>query len=307
MARYRRRYRRWSGRSSQPTHYSVLSGLLGDGVWDIRAAFLGLDEDALDQLLDDYGQLHGSSAGQYARKAYPKWKSGATKLSGQTMQRLVELVPPYLEPDQRHQILLKVLKKHKRSPPSQTIRVNIKEPHDGFRQIDEALANVKASEPLAYLPEHVMEAAKWLYDDDVTAARAMLAESMKIETDMLRDNAARELGLMRRTISNGQVKAATYTVETPVSRLHVIAYSPSKCYVASVCFGQDAPKTKTLRAWRDDVLVNHKRGRDFIVWYYQNGQRLAELAERHPSIRHISRLAIGILASCVQHLRRKHD
>lgn len=307
MARYRRRYRRWSGRSSQPTQYSVLSGLLGEGVWDIRAAFLALDEDALDQLLDDYGQIHGASAGQYARKAYPKWKSGSTKLSGQTMQRLVELVPPYLEPDQRHHILLKVLKKHKRTPPSQTIRVNIKEPQEGFRQIDEALANVRASEPLAYLPEHVMEAAKWLYDDDVTAARAMLGESMKIETDMLRESAARELGLMRRTISNGQVKAATYTVETPVSRLHVIAYSPSKCYVATVCFGQHSPKTETLRTWRDDVLVNHRKGRDFIVWYYQNGQRLAEIAERHPLVRHISRLAIGFLASSIQRLRRKHD
>ncbi|WP_312125790.1 CFI-box-CTERM domain-containing protein [Pseudomonas sp.] len=284
-----------------------MSGLLGEGVGDIRSAFLSLGEDALDQLLDDYGQIHGANAGQYARKAYPKWKDGTTKLSGRTMERLVELVPPYLEPEQRHNVLLKVLKKHKRIPPSQTIKVNINEPQEGFRQIDEALAGVYLTDPLAYLPEHVMEAAKWLYDDDMTAARAMLAESMRIETDMLRTNATRELGLMRRTISSGQVKSATYTVETPALRLHVIAYSPSMCYVATVCFGQQSPKTNALRAWRDSALVNHHLGRKFIVWYYQHGERMADIAKRHSIILLTSQIAIGILATWAQRHGSRHE
>lgn len=89
MARYRRRYRRWSGRSSQPTKYSVLSGILGDGVWGIRSAFLSLNDDALDQILDDYGQIYGAAAAQYARKTYSKWKDGSTKLSGQDRKSVV--------------------------------------------------------------------------------------------------------------------------------------------------------------------------------------------------------------------------
>ena len=307
MARYRRRYRRWSGRSYQPTKYSVLSGLLGDGVWDIRSAFLSLNDDALDQILDDYSQIHGAPAAQYARRTYSKWKDGSTKLSGQTMERLVELVPPYLESTQRHNVLLKVLKKHKRIPPSQTIRVNIKEPQEGFRQIDEALSSIQTTDALAYLPEHVMDAAKWLYDDDVTAARSMLAESIKIETDMLRDNAIRELGLMRRTLSSGQVKSANYSVETPVSRLHVIAYNPSKCYVATVCFGESADETKALRCWRDQVLINYRIGREFIVWYYQHGEQLADIANRNLMIRLSSQFAIGMLAKWVQRRGSKHE
>lgn len=307
MARYRRRYRRWSGRSSQPTKYSVLSGIIGDGVWGIRSAFLSLNDDALDQILDDYGQIYGAAAAQYARKTYSKWKDGSTKLSGQTMERLVELVPPYLEAEQRHNILLKVLKQHKRTPPSQTIRVNIKEPQEGFHQIDEVLSSIHVTDPLAYLPEHVMDAAKWLYDDDVTAARLMLAESMKIETDMLLNNAVRELNLMRRTIASGQVKSANYSVDTPVSRLHVIAYSPSKCYVATVCFGEHALETVTLREWRDQVLANHQMGRKFIVWYYENGEKIAEIAARTPMIRLTSKFAIGIFARWVRRLRSSHE
>lgn len=307
MARYKRRYRRWSGRTSQPTKYSVLSGLLGDGVWDIRSAFLLLNDDALDQILEDYSQIHGAPAAQYARRAYPKWKDGSTKLSGQTMERLVELVPPYLEPDQRHEVLLKILKKHKRILPSKSIRVNIKEPQEGFRQIDDALSGIRVTDPLAYLPEHVMDAAKWLYDDDVTAARSMLAESMKIETDMLRDNAVRELELMRRTLSSGQVKSANYSVETPVSRLHVVAYNPSKCYVATVCFGEHADETNALRRWRDQILVNHHIGREFIVWYYQHGEKLAVIANRNTIFRLSSQFAIGMLAKWVQRRGSKHE
>lgn len=307
MARYGRRYRRWSGRSCQPTKYSVLSGLLGDGVWDIRSAFLSLNDDAFNQIIDDYSQIYGAPAAQYARRTYSKWKDGSTKLSGQTMERLVELVPPYLEPAQRHNVLLKVLKKHKRIPPSHTIRVNIKEPQEGFHQIDEALSSIQTSDALAYLPEHVMDAAKWLYDDDVTAARSMLAESIKIETDMLRDNAIRELGLLRRTLSNGQVKSANYSVETPVSRLHVIAYNPSKCYVATVCFGETSDETKALRCWRDQVLVNYHIGREFIVWYYQHGEQLADIANRNPMIRFGSQFAIGMLAKWVQLRGSKYE
>ncbi|MBC3387525.1 CFI-box-CTERM domain-containing protein [Pseudomonas sp. SWRI179] len=307
MGRYKRRYRRWSGRTSQPTKYSVLSGLLGDGVWDIRSAFLLLNDDALNQILEDYSQIHGAPAAQYARRAYPKWKNGSTKLSGQTMERLVELVPPYLEPDQRHKVLLKILKKHKRIPPSKSIRVNIKEPQEGFRQIDEALSGIRVTDPLAYLPEHVMDAAKWLYDDDVTAARSMLAESMKIETDMLRDNAVRELELMRRTLSSGQVKSANYSVETPVSRLHIVAYNPSKCYVATVCFGEHADETNALRRWRDQTLVNHHIGREFIVWYYQHGEKLAVIANRNTIFRLSSQFAIGMLTKWVQRRGSKHE
>lgn len=209
MARYRRRYKSWRGRgyNSKPTKYDALSALLGGAVADIGKAFLTLEEDALDSLMSDYGSIHGDAAERYARKTYPNWRSGSTKLSGQTLERLVELIQPYLEPEQRHDILLKVLSKHKRSGTHQTIRVNIKEPADGCRQIDTALENLQSEDPLAFIPEHLMEAAKWLYDDDMTAARAMIAEATRAETDILRATATKEIGLLKRTISSGQVKS----------------------------------------------------------------------------------------------------
>lgn len=94
---YYRYYRSWSSRSYAPSQYSRLVSLFGAAVGDIKRVFLGLDDDALDALLEDYAALHGDQAGKYARKTFPNWKSGATQLSGQTMERLVQLVlPTYL-------------------------------------------------------------------------------------------------------------------------------------------------------------------------------------------------------------------
>jgi len=83
--------------------------LFGNGVSEIKDCFLSLDSEALSELLADYGDMHGASAEAYAKNTYPNWKSGKTGLSGQTMERLATLVPPYLSPEQRFKILQLVL------------------------------------------------------------------------------------------------------------------------------------------------------------------------------------------------------
>lgn len=225
-----RGYRSWRSRqwrTYQPSKYTLLTQLFGDGVTEIKDAFLGLDEDAREELLLDYGEIHGDSAERYARKTFSSWKSGKTKLSGQTMERLVELVPPYLSPSTRIKILKTVLDKNKRDGVSSVININVKEPDEGFKHLDSEISKMDIKDQLAYLPEKVMQAANWLYDNDVTAARAMLAEATKAENDMIKKNALREIDLLKRTIKTGQVKSARYTVELPSGRISVIATSPS--------------------------------------------------------------------------------
>jgi hypothetical protein len=82
----RSRYRSWRSRgygsSYTPSKNTMLTRLFGGGVSEIRRAFLNLDDDALDELFSDYGSIYGDSAEKYARKTFPKWKSGATNLSG---------------------------------------------------------------------------------------------------------------------------------------------------------------------------------------------------------------------------------
>ena len=298
----KRRYRNWRSRgqgSSRPSKYSVLTDLFGSAVSQIREAFENLDEDALDELFSDYGAIHGDAAEKYARKTSPRWASGAIKLSGQTMERLVELVPPYLEPTQRFSILQTVLKRHKKSGAWRSIKINVTEPAQGFGELQQALASMSHNDMLAHLPKEVMKAASWLYDDDITATRAMLAQAERLENDMIRASATREIELLRRTILTGQVKAATYNVAMPAGKLNVVAYTPSKCFVATVCFGEGAPETASLRIWRDQYLIEQSWGRQFIVWYYNNGERFADLASRSPALKVVVKACIRIFTKIV--------
>lgn len=244
-------------------------------VGQIRSAFLHLEEDALEELLEDYAAVHGKSAATYAQKTYPKWKSGATNLSGQTMERLVALVPPYLSIDQRFELISALLKKHKPNVVTKTVRINVENPEAGFKELDSVLASMTHEATLAYLPERVLDAAKWLNDDDVTVSRAMLAEAERRENDLVRASATKEIALLRRTIESGQVKSASYSVSLPSGRLSVVAFKSSACFVAGVCFGQGSDEVTYLRSWRDEVLLQSAYGRAFVLWYYRHGERLS--------------------------------
>ena len=186
--RYRGRYKGWRSNGYTPSKYTLLSRLFGDAVYGIKQAFLSLDEEPLKDLLEDYKDIYGSSAKQYARRTFLKWKSGETKLSGQTMERLIELVPPYLSSEQRFDLLRQVLKKNPPSRPYKSIRVNVKDPEEGFSEINLALESLVHEDVLAHVPDKVMEAASWLYDDDITVARSMLAEAERKENDIIQDN-----------------------------------------------------------------------------------------------------------------------
>jgi hypothetical protein len=224
------RYRSWRYRgfgANKPSKYSVLTSLFGDAVSEIRREFLQLPDDARDELLSDYGQIHGAAAETYAKKTFSSWKNGTTNLSGKTMERLVELVPPYLPPPARLKILKSVLAKHRRRGSYATVDIDVERPSDGLAKLEEELQRMNVDDDLAFLPGKVMDAATWLYDDDVTAARAMLAEVSKAENELIKNNARREIDLLKRTIKSGQIKSATYKVEMPAGTLCVVARTPS--------------------------------------------------------------------------------
>lgn len=290
----KRRYRKYGRGTYSTTVYSQLTGLLGNVVGNIRQAFFELDRDDADELFEEYGLLYGNSAESYARKTYPSWKNGRTGLSGQTMERLIELVPPYLSADQRYELLQIVLKKYKKPKPYKSIRINIKNPDEGLALFETELAAMRQDDALAYLPDGLLNAAKWLYDDDLTSARAMLAQAEKIENEIIKANAVRDIQLLKDAIYSKKVNAASYSVEMPAGRISVTAYEPSKCFVATVCFGTDSHQVRILRNWRDSVLIHSNYGRKFVVWYYNNGEPIAKFINKVPILKLFVQINLSI-------------
>lgn len=269
----------WSNPESKATK---LKKQFGGAIEEISRAFYAMDSRNMSALLQRYGQLYGDNAEDYARRTMDKWRSGEVKLSGQTLERLIKLVPPYLSPEKRLELLALILKRHERKPNTQRIEVNVKKPEEGLAEIDRAMNRIVVTDELAYLPSYVMDAAKWLYSDDVTTARAMLAELSSVETRALKASATREIELLKRTIRSGQVQSASYSVKTPGGNLVISATTPSFCFVATVCLGNADPRTNALRAWRDDTLKKSSIGRRFVVWYYRNGPTLARVLASNP-------------------------
>ena len=303
MARYSRYYSRWDwGRTR--TKYDRLLGLFGSAVDEIKSAFFNLDEDARDALFSDYGELHGASSERYARSTFHKWKSGETKLSGKTMERLVEIAPPYLRSEQRQQILESILRQNPRRRVSKTVKINVEEPDAGFREANAEIDSIKGeSDPLAYLPEGVMRAAEWLYGPDITAARALIASVEARKSQEIASQARKELSLIERVTRSGQAKAATYTIDAPSKKVEIVVYSPSKCFVATACFGPDSLEVDELRRFRDQVLCDTSAGRRLIVCYYNHGEAVADHFIRHPVQRHLARIALMALTRLIHAFR----
>ena len=226
MIKKKRSYRRSRsyGAQSVPT-YTILAGLFGTTVQDIKRAFFNLDPSSLPELFAEYEETYGASAANYARRTFPNWKSGRVDLSGKTMERLIELVPPYLEPEERYALLVKVLKVH-RSVAGHQVRINLYEPAQGFQELNTLLGNLRHTDTLAYLPDKVMRAARWLYNNDITAARSMLAQADRAENEIVRARAIEELEQLKQLISSGTVDEATYQVTLPSGSLTVETYTP---------------------------------------------------------------------------------
>lgn len=226
MRKKKKTYRRYRSYStpSVPTH-TMLAGMFGEAVGNIKHAFLNLDPSHLQELLDGYGDKYGASAASYAQRTFPKWKKGEVELSGKTMERLIELVPPYLSSSERYELLVKVLKQHKKVTTRQ-VRINLYQPDEGFRELNDVLSTLKATDQLAYLPAEVMRAATWLYNNDITSARAMLAQADRAENNIVRAKAFEEIEQLQRLIRSGTVDEASYVVNMPGGRLMVETYTP---------------------------------------------------------------------------------
>jgi hypothetical protein len=228
------RYRNWRGRAyaggGSPSKYSLLFNKFGPALEEIRKAFFALNDASLNELLKKYGATHGAAAEKHARTTFPYWKVGVTKLSGQTLERLIELVPPFLTASQRMELVKIIVGHHEPTPNKvyRNIHINTSEIGSSFADIEAALRDMETQDVLAYIPERVMEIATWLYGDDATAARAVLAKAKHAQNELMKQSARREIEVLKRTIASGQVKAATYKVEFPTGTLNVQAYTPKK-------------------------------------------------------------------------------
>lgn len=155
----------------------AVSAMVGGFDHDVLEKFYSLTPDQLARLFNIYADEYGPGPATYARRTYDDWKSGATRPSAQTVNRLLDHLPLVLNFDGKCDLLRKLRERHRR-PESHSIKVNV----DDWK--DCVVPLVKTVIEKAYrsnLPEVVERRLTWLASGDMQTARAILSQSQAIE------------------------------------------------------------------------------------------------------------------------------
>lgn len=198
----------------------------GDIVHDIKRTFLQLPPAELHALFISYRKQYGFSAASYARNTYNSWKTGQTQLSGQTAERLLELLPQHLSAAERFDLVKKLRAKYIRRH-NEYLTV----PPDNWKTpVKDAVNKVIAKSREFRLPDTLARKATWLSGGDVDAAQKLLAAAEEDEARLR--SAYIEAEFKRIEIFIGRVQdtqSAHHTINMPQGDIHVTIaiYKPS--------------------------------------------------------------------------------
>ncbi len=155
----------------------ALSAFLGGIDKDVEELFLNLPQVQLESIFSRYGQDHGTSALSYARKTFPRWKSGEVQMSGSIAGRLLNLVPSVLDTSTRFDLVKKLraayfVKAH---------RYVTCEPQECRTSVALAVADLLSASDQCQLPENAVSTIRWLADGDVIVAQRLLVAAEQDE------------------------------------------------------------------------------------------------------------------------------
>ena len=140
---------------------------------DVTKAFFGLRPVDFEKVLELYEASYGRSAAQYARTAFRKWRSGPTMASGQTLERLLEVVPYVLSFDTKLHLYRK-LRDAYRGKESVRLRVSSEE---DVALVERTVARIVERAKSQPLPPLVDSRLVWLAIGDGLIARELVAAS----------------------------------------------------------------------------------------------------------------------------------
>lgn len=213
-----RRHRNWG--SYQVSKRNELSYTFADIDKDIESIFLNLDAFSLDSILTKYGKSFGASAERYARNTYPLWKKGTRKLSGQTAERLLNLLPPFLPSDTRY-ALIKKLRDHYMNKQRLTEHITTS-PENWKEALSPVISRYVETSSSFRLPETLLKRATWLSGGDAQSANKILTsveqEEAHLRTAYL-EAEFRRIEQYVRIIEN--TKSVAHVITLPQGAIHV--------------------------------------------------------------------------------------
>jgi len=297
MGKYRK-YRQKNHYNSQALDhvlaFKALENKLGPAVTDVKKSFFNLSSGKLDQLLLIYKEEYGFKPYEYALQTIPKWRDGRTKMSGQTMERLLNLVPKFLTDDERFEITKSVCEHFSNERlTTEYVNIDLENIDTGLIELERKILKFHSPEIIKSIPEKVVEVAVWLNDNDSIASRALIA---KVEGHIAHETkiyGLESLEEIRNILLSGKIDSYRESFQFPNGILYVTAFKKSKCFIATSVYGDSFhPKVLDLRKIRDNVLLKKTYGREFIYRYYLYGELVANQIEKSSLALKLSRFML---------------
>lgn len=137
--------------------------------------FLAMEPETVERVLQTFRAKYGDGAYAYARRTIGSWKQGQVRQVGQTVMRLLEVVPLYVDRTTRFE-LAQILREETLRRLRQTNMVlivatdgDLTEPMARLREIIDAQVSIE-------LPPGVLETQAWIGQEDAAVFQRMIRE-----------------------------------------------------------------------------------------------------------------------------------
>lgn len=172
---YRSRYRRSHHPSRAEQHILEAQSLhqkYGGAFDQVKGQFLSLDGQRMHSLLDAYGERYGPSARAYAYSSLAKWRSGQVTMAGQTMTRLFDLLPRFMENEEKLALIRTLRAQALRRLHRNQIRLRIDDRRSLVHVAQQVMGMVARVGQIEIPPDFV-EVQGWMTQGDAQALNGM--------------------------------------------------------------------------------------------------------------------------------------
>ena len=173
---------------------------------DIRNIFFSLDERSLDRVFTDYTDEYGKRKCDYARRTYSKWRTGEVEMSGEVSERLLDILPHYLNFEDKYTLIEKMWRNRNR----RTLRILVA-PSEGVAVAVQKMLQVIDSLDIDVLPESLKNRMSWLAESDAAVAEQLLLRLY-----------AEERRIIIRTLQHEMRRVATLIIQARKSHVQSI-------------------------------------------------------------------------------------
>ena len=194
---------------------------LGGTDADVKAYFFSLSDSVLDEVLSAYGKATTPEAESWARQTFPRWKSGATQMSGLVAQKLFALLPPRMPPAKRLELAENIWQQFgPRSVSKFTVGPNA----DVKAVLDAVYARLDTAIEAYQIPEEIRARFEWLSAGNMKVKELLFNYFLAMERKIASEKLQQELPVLQKQMREYGNKTVSIRTTIDIQRHSVIIY-----------------------------------------------------------------------------------